>query len=320
MSGDRPTPTTPTGKARFGLRTVFAALTASSVVLGVCVQIPRPALRQAIGSAPALIICSALLVLLPLTCINLVCVAIACVSPAVAENRSASQRLRWWAPYRLLWQAGAAKAPTFRMAIPIALICTLLLPILWPFLREFGLALALWLSHGYTQDWPTLAAIPRLMTNGSFLARLFRWELWSILRWWLLFGAWTAAWLAIAWPLRRRWQIESAPACYRRLLAFAPWFVVLEIAFLVGVWTQSPLTVPEPSTGFVEGIFSWDLWHWDCWKGSGWINRGFLPSWISATFFARFVLRWRWPAAVAVAACVVPLALVLSVAWTVLYI
>src|SRR5262249_6978051 len=152
-------------------------------------------------------------------------------------------------------------------------------------------------SSGPSNASPIFAGIPRLMIDRGYLTRLFDWELWAMLRWWILFGTWATAWLVVARPLRYRWPLEPPAACYRRLLAFAPWLVTLEIAFLIGVWMTTPNVVPEPSTGFVEGIFSWDLWHWDCWKGPTWINRGLLPTWLIATVFARCVLRWRWPPA-----------------------
>ena len=104
-----------------------------------------------------------------------------------------------------------------------------------------------------------------------------------------------------------------------RFLAFAPWLVVLEMSFLIGVWLRGPTTVPEPSTGFVVGIFSWDLWHWDCWLDRGWLVRGAVPTLLAGyVFFAR-VLRWPRPAALVAAAVLVPLALMLSVACTVAY-
>jgi hypothetical protein len=52
---------------------------------------------------------------------------------------------------------------------------------------------------------------------------------------------------------------ERVTATLARFLAFAPWFIFLELALLIGVWIESPNTIPEPSTGFVVGIFSWDL-------------------------------------------------------------
>lgn len=78
-------------------------------------------------------------------------------------------------------------------------------------------------------------------------------------------------------------------------------------------------TVPEPSTLFVEGIFSWDRWHWDCWRGVVWVFRGFIPVLATATVFFRAVFGWPIPVSLAAAALSVPAALTLSVAWEVLY-
>ena len=99
----------------------------------------------------------------------------------------------------------------------------------------------------------------------------------------------------------------------------APWLIVLEVAFLIGVWIESPNTVPEPSTGFVVGIFSWDLWHWDCWLDRGWLIRGALPTFIAGFVFFASVLRWWRVASVIAALVLVPVALLLSVACTVAY-
>jgi hypothetical protein len=260
-----------------------------------------------------------LLALVPLACINLLAITIAWIMPGSRDVGSAVQDLRWWAPHRILWLAGAAQPPLFRSAIPLAVVSTLVLVILWPYLREFGLAVSVMISEGVVSGWPILTAIPSILTDHGRQWRVCRWEAWAMLRWWLLFGAWATLWLVTSWPLRTRRKLESPVDCYRRFFAFAPWIVVLELLFLVGVWIDSHNTVPEPSTGFVEGIFSWGLWRWDCWKGAVWITRGWLPTWIIASIFARYVLRWRWAPAVVSAACAVPIALDLSVAWTVWY-
>ncbi len=311
--------TTPSSPLRFGLRDVLTMLTALAVVLCVCAQIPRPILYEAASNAPALIFFAALFALVPLACINLVVSAGAWFLASIEKGGSGSSGLRWWAPHRLLSQSAAAEPPSLPMAAFIAMASTSMVSLLWPLLRELGLGVAIWFSFGNSQAWRLFEGLPQLLTDTSYLRRLITWELWSVLRWWLLFGTCTAVWAAIRWTLRWRWPLASAPNYGRRLLAFAPWIVVLEIAFLIGVWIVSPLTVPEPSTGFVEGIFSWDRWHWDCWKGKFWIVRGLVPLLIVGPVFFRQVLGWRWSYAAAGAACLVPPALALSVAWTVLF-
>ena len=156
-------------------------------------------------------------------------------------------------------------------------------------------------------------------SSGRYWLRLWQWEAWSAGRWWLLFGAILLAWLALSIPLRRRLKLEPATATLARFLSFAPWIIVLEFAFLIGVWIKTPSVVPEPSTGFVVGIFSWDLWHWDCWLDREWLIRGALPTFVAGAVFFMGVLRWRWPIAVVAAIILIPIALMLSVACTVAY-
>jgi hypothetical protein len=102
-------------------------------------------------------------------------------------------------------------------------------------------------------------------------------------------------------------------------MLFAPWLLVLEVTFLIGVWIKLPILVPEPSTGFVVGIFSWDLWHWDCWIDHGWLIRGAIPTFIAGCVFFGRVLNWHWLVAMVAAVILVPIALTLSVACTVAY-
>jgi len=149
--------------------------------------------------------------------------------------------------------------------------------------------------------------------------RSWHWEVWAVSRWWLLFGGLTLTWIVASLPVRQWLQPESAWQTLRRLLAFAPWLIMLEVAFLIGVWVEGEPTVPEPSTGFVVGIFSWDLWHWDSWLDRGWLLRGALPTLFAGTFFFRYVLRWPWWAAALAATFLIPPALLLSIACMVAY-
>lgn len=305
-------PTNSNERARFGLRGIFATTTALAVVLAVAVQIPSAAFQQAIRTAPYLFVFSALLALIPLTCVSLVGVAISCVLPAARLSPERGGRFLLWAPHRFVWQFGKTEPPTWTVSLIIAFTCTVVTSLLWALLRELGLTVSLTLSEGLSAGKHEFQLIP------LFRGRLTQWEFYAILRWWCFFGLLTAVWLVVAWPLRYRWNLEPMSACVRRLLAFAPWLVVLEIAFLIGIWTRSANVVPEPSTLFAEGIFSWNLWHWDCWKGADWINRGMVPTFAIATLFYSYALRWRWAPAIAAAACSVPLALMLSVAWSLL--
>jgi hypothetical protein len=222
---------------------------------------------------------------------------------------------------QLLWQPGNAPSP-FAGTI-IALLSTLTLVGLWPLLREIGgtltlLALQPMPNYTYSLNDATRSIVEAL-SSPRYWFRLWQWELWAVGRWWVLFGTLTLVWLAAAAPFDLRGQKTRLREALARLLAFAPWFIVLEVAFLVGVWVQSPSTVPEPSTGFVVGIFSWDLWHWDCWLDREWLIRGVVPMFAAGLVFFRRVLGWWWFAAVVAATCLIPLALMLSIASTVAF-
>lgn len=68
---------------------------------------------------------------------------------------------------------------------------------------------------------------------------------------------------------------------------------------------------------FVAGVFSWDLWHWDCWLNQRWLVRGALPTFVATLVFARAILGLRWWVACVLAVLLIPVALTLSIAWSV---
>ena len=304
---------------RFRLRNLFAVLTGSAVVLGVSAKFPHEPLIAALQHTPILLIGTAVLAVLPLICINLLCVLFQRCTRSRCERIAIQGPLNIGAPQRILLQVGETEAPAVLLGAVLAVTSTCVIALFWPVLREAGLSAAIATSRGMTQGWSALSAIPKQLTDSSFLWRLSRWELFSIFRWWLFYGALATAWLAIIRPLRNRFNFESQSQCYCRLLAFGPWLVVLEVAFVVGVWTKFAFIVPEPSSIFPVGIFSWSLWHWDCWRDADWINRGFVPSFVVSTIFFRYVLRWKWLPAVTGAACSAPVTLLLSIAWSVGY-
>jgi hypothetical protein len=220
-----------------------------------------------------------------------------------------------------LWQG--ATAPTLPTSLIVAALSMLTLVGLWPLLREVGLVVSLLARQPvatYTYTWADAGrSMSEAFSSSRYWLRLWQWEAWSAGRWWLLFGAILLAWLTLSMPLRRRLKLEPLSATLARFLAFAPWIIVLEVAFLIGVWIESPSTVPEPSTGFVVGIFDWKLWHWDCWLDREWLVRGALPTFLAGAVFFAGVLRWRWPVAIVAAIVLIPIALLLSVACTVAY-
>jgi len=220
-------------------------------------------------------------------------------------------------------------APSLAAGACVAILSSLVVVGLWPILREVGLQFAIASKEPELFTWERAASsIIECATSRRYWWRLWQWEAWSLSRWWLLFGGIAAAWMVIGelagW--RRVSHREEASRSPRnasgwptlaRLLAFAPWLVLLEMTFLVGVWISSPNTVPEPSTGFVVGIFSWDLWHWDCWLNREWLIRGAIPSLVVGYVFFRQVTAWPRSAAAIGAMALIPVAIAWSVACTV---
>jgi hypothetical protein len=210
--------------------------------------------------------------------------------------------------------------PSLSSALVIALVSTVTTVGMWAAIREVGLTMALVRVWPLEQVWKVAQRLPEELADSAYWLRLGTWEWWSIGRWWLLFGAITLVWLVVSMPVKPRIRRERAGETWSRLLTFAPWIVVLELTFLIGVWIATPNVVPEPSTGFVVGVFSWNLWHWDCWLDRQWLIRGAVPTFAVGLVFFRHVLRWHWAAAAVAALCLIPVALMLSVAATVLYI
>jgi hypothetical protein len=223
-----------------------------------------------------------------------------------------------------LVRADGAKSPSLRDGLLIAAIYSLTLVGLWPALREIGLQISMSTFHSggwtLTSAWQSFA---EAIASGRYWLRLIQWEAWSLGRWWLLFGLLTLLVLALSQLVSRLlsrpgWRLPVAETL-ARWLAFAPWLVALEMAFLIGVWIRSPNTVPEPSTGFVVGIFNWGLWHWDAWLDREWLVRGALPTIVVASVFFVQVARWPWWLALLAGILLVPVALLLSIATTVAY-
>lgn len=219
-----------------------------------------------------------------------------------------------------LVRADGAKSPSLREGLLIAALYSLTLVVLWPALREIGLQISMSTFHsgGWSLAWAWQSFLEAVGSGGYWL-RLIQWEAWSLGRWWLLFGALTIVVLLLSRITSGLARRLSWPATLSRFLAFAPWLVALEMAFLIGVWIRCPNTVPEPSTGFVVGIFNWGLWHWDAWLDPGWLARGALPTLVVASVFFVQVTRWPGWLSLMAAALLVPAALLLSIAATVAY-
>jgi hypothetical protein len=303
---------------QFSLRSILVLVTVLSLLLAIAAQFPRHSTFAALMTA---------LLLLPLAVvasIRLMMVRMGLIQDAWTwqPQRPGQMRIRDLPAVviRRLGLSHADNCPPLRAAFAVAVVSTLVVVGLWPVIREFGL----WISVG-THDsehftlevaWQSITeAFPR----SRYWLRLWQWELWAVGRWWLLFGGILAVWLLVSTPFLRSLPGQRVTCSVSRLLAFAPWLIVLEMAFLIGVWVSSPNTVPEPSTGFVVGIFSWDLWHWDCWLNREWLVRGALPTLVAGyVFFAR-IIGWPRPVAFMAALLLIPVAIWLSVAGTVAY-
>jgi len=310
----------PRRRWQFSLRGLVICVFVLSIVFAFASQFPRQSLFA---------LYMTLLLLIPLVIVALIRAVFARLG-IIADDRLRSAASAQHGPIARalvrplcwlgLWQSKAA--PSLLASLATAIISTITLIGLWPLLREIGLTLALfaWQPMAVNYTWANAgSSMSEAFSSGGYWQRLWQWEAWSVGRWWLLFGIVLLVWLAVSTPLRRWFRTESVASAVARFLDFAPWIIVLELAFLIGVWIESPNTVPEPSTGFVVGIFSWDLWHWDCWLNRGWLIRGAFPTLVAGAVFFAGVLRWRWPVAVVAALVLIPIAILLSIASTVAY-
>ncbi|HXT60640.1 MAG TPA: hypothetical protein VN699_18510 [Pirellulales bacterium] len=303
---------------QFSLRAAFGAIFVLAVALAIASRFPRHSAFAALMS---------LLLLFPLAVASALRTAMVRFGPISDDwriHRQGDRDGRILSTRRRLFQylglCQPADCPSLAAGFTVAVLSSIALAGLWPAIREIGLLMALVLAWPLDQIWDyATRSIPETFLRGEYWLRLGRWELWSLGRWWLLFGAVLSLWLVLSSPFRRWLRCEPWSRTLARFLLFAPWLVVLEVAFLIGVWIESPNTVPEPSTGFVVGIFSWNLWHWDCWMNRGWMIRGALPTFVAGCAFFTQVLRWRRLATMIAALLLIPIALMLSVACTVAY-
>lgn len=303
-------------RSQFSLRAVLLFVFVASIICLLASKFPRQS---------AFAFSMALLLLFPLVVVGVLrepFVRLGTISnyACPTEGRMASSLRR---PLRFLGLWQPSHAPSLVASLTTGLISTIVLVGLWPLIREIGLNLALGTLQPIEKYTYTFNDAARSMRDAfsetEYWTWVWQWELWSLGRWWLLFGALVLFWLAASLLLKRWFEFECVTSTIGRFLAFAPWFIVLEVTFLIGVWIESPGTVAEPSTGFVVGIFAWELWHWDCWLDRGWIIRGALPTFIAGVVFFPSVLRWWWVPSAIAAIILVPIALLLSVACTVAY-
>ncbi len=300
---------------QFSLRAMLVFVLVAAIVSKIVVRFPRQS---------TFTLSMTLLVLLPLVIIALRRAPFVRLG-TMADDRCppdgpiAGMLLR---PLRFLGLWQPEKPPSLAAGLATALISSMVLVGLWPLIRAIGQPLSLVTLQTTKEGFTWVDATHSMMTvfsPGKHWVQIWQWEAWSLSRWWLLFGALVLAWLAVSAPFKRWLKTERASSTLARFLAFAPWFILLEVVYLIGVWIACPRIASEPSSGFVVGIFSWDMWYWDCWLDRGWLIRGALPTFVTASVFFVEVLRWRWPYAVVAALVLVPIGLMLSVACSVAY-
>ncbi len=300
---------------QYSLRTFLLVVVLLAVLLGIAIRLPHQAMF--IGLMTGLLLTPlviAQVLLLPWVLLRR---RNAAASPPETGVRHIAGQMRF--VLRWLGLSHATDEPSLAVGAAVAAVSMITLIGLWPAVREFGLAFSMLSAHLNEAAWRYLQDIYSMVADQELWTRLWSWELWAVGRWWLLFGTLTLLWLTISLVRSREARMPHMLNTLARLLAFAPWLIVLEMTFLIGVWLHSSNTVPEPSTGFVVGIFSWDLWHWDCWLNREWLIRGAVPTMVVGYMFFTQVLRWRWPLAVVAAVLLVPVALWLSIAGTVAF-
>ena len=114
----------------------------------------------------------------------------------------------------------AQNKPSLVAGFATALISSVTLVGLWPALREIGLMLALTSTQSVAETWQyALRSMPDAFSDGSYWLRLWQWELWSLGRWWLLFGEIMIAWLAASLPFNRGQCVDRTSRTVARFLA-----------------------------------------------------------------------------------------------------
>lgn len=320
MTPDSPSlldPVQSPARNQFSLRVALVCMLVLSVVLATALQFPRQA-----GFAYLM----TLLMLLPFAIVAVLrmpFVRLGIISRGVGHKETTTEHGLFLSTLRRLARAvgllDCRGTPSLAAGLITALISSVVIVGLWRVIREIGLWMSVFTFSSEYRTWEYAEFIVQALVESNYWVVIWKWEMWSLGRWWLLFGAIALVWLAVSLPFHRSQLVSHITHTLARLLAFAPWLIFLEVAFLIGVWIESPDTVPEPSTGFVVGIFSWDLWHWDCWLDRGWLIRGALPTFVAGVMFFTSVLRWGRVASVIAAIILIPISLMLSVACTVAF-
>jgi hypothetical protein len=209
-------------------------------------------------------------------------------------------------PLRTLELAADRRRVTGRRAVLFALVVSAAVVAVWPAIfwgSELAFAAPGWLRHPRELQEGVLYVWQNDVVRRPLYVLIWKWEAWSVLRWWLFF----LAACAVATERRER------RAMWRRLLLFSPWIGVLDLLLALGALAQG--AAPEPYN--VWATVTW--WQRDLWSLSAWpawryrMAMAMLPvGWI----FMRSVTRWRPLGAGIAAALFVPAAIYLSILWT----
>jgi hypothetical protein len=216
------------------------------------------------------------------------------------------------APLKTLRHCDSPQRVTVTRAILFAAMVMGLLVGLWPLIKETGLTIAVATTSATWSLNDAASYLPKELSKPRLWRINCGWELWSVTRWWLLFGL-----IVFIFPDHSHRQNIRSPHQIHlcRLMLFAPWIAILELGHLFGVWFVDQTVVPEPSTIFAM----WPVSLTTMWTNSIWLTRAVVPTFFVGLVFARAVTGWRWPIALLFAMTLVPVGMLLSVTWSCLF-
>lgn len=301
---------------QFSLRWLLVCVTILSAIFAIAAISPR---------LTVFAVSMTFLFLLPLAIIAGVIAAIRMLSKARTGGTATEAlqtpltfRKALLAPVKLLTPRAITTDSSLSSALAVALVsCCVFVGLRVP-LRDIGTYSALIRTMPAMDLWNYVSdSLPRELVSGAHWQFATVWAAWSLLKWWLLFGVLLVFWSAVSLVTPKR-RSHSRPHV-RRFLLFFPWLVALDMAIMLGTWITEPIIVPEPSSLFVVGVFSWDKWHWDVWMDKHWLMRTAVPTLLAGTVFFNAVLGWRRSAAMIAGILLIPVVVMLSVAWSCIF-
>jgi hypothetical protein len=272
----------------------------------------------AIASAFVFVACSSLLILSVLNGLEAVVAGWHISTSAPNARRRAIWAFLDWVsrPLRAVENCGDTWAwPVILFLSTLAVFCGL-----WRLFVIVGV----WLSWTANSGWVSVDPLvwSRLSNESITDEREWAWTITyaagAMLRWVLLYGVVVAV-LSVWWHVRQTDAPNGRGTMVRRLLLFAPWLAVLEMSLLGMLWATYPLSMPEPSALYLAGVESWDTWNWSCWLDEQWLWRATVPTLVVSIMFLRKVCRLPWWGSLICAPAFVPPAILLSIAWSLLF-